>query len=117
MRTAILAAMGVALASVAMATPARADGGAVSLGLRSGYSLPMGDAVGGGSGALSDGISGMVPIWIDAGYKLNPNMYIGADFQYGIAFVNTGKQPSCNMSGFSCSANDLMFGADFHYHF
>jgi hypothetical protein len=117
MRKAILAAAGVALASVSMVSPARADGGAVSLGLRTGYALPMGDSTGGGNAALGDSISGMVPIWIDAGYKLNPNMYIGADFQYGIAFVNTGKITACSQSGVSCSANDVMFGANFHYHF
>jgi hypothetical protein len=117
MRKAILAAAGVALASVSMASPAHADGGAVSLGLRTGYALPMGDAAGGGNASLGDVISGVLPIWIDAGYKLNPNMYIGADFQYGIAFINTSKFQGCSMSGVSCSANDVMIGANFHYHF
>src|SRR5579871_6981159 len=115
MRKAILAAAGVALASVSMASPARADGSAVSLGLRTGYALPMGDVVGGGSASLGDTINGVIPIWIDAGYKLNPNMYIGADFQYGIALINNDKT-GCGMSGASCSANDVMFGIDFHYH-
>lgn len=117
MRMAMLAAAGMALAGAMAAGPARADGGAVELGLRSGYSIPFGDIAGGNpSHALSDGVSGMVPIWIDAGYKLNPNMYIGANFQYGIAFVNTDKFGECKMSGISCSANDVMFGVDFHYH-
>jgi outer membrane protein W len=115
MRKAISAAAGVALASVSMVSPARAEGGAVSLGLRTGYAIPMGDIAGGGGAQLSDNISGVIPIWIDAGYKLNPNMYIGADFQYGIALINNDKT-GCGMSGRNCSANDVMFGVNFHYH-
>ena len=116
MRMAMLAAAGVALAGAMAAGSARADGGAVELGLRTGYAIPLGDATGGNpSHPLSDVVSGMVPIWIDAGYKLNPNMYIGANFQYGITFINNDKT-GCGMSGANCSANDLMFGIDFHYH-
>jgi hypothetical protein len=115
MRKAILAAAGVALASVSMVSPARAEGGAVSLGLRTGYAIPVMDAVGGGNGALSNFVNGMIPIWIDAGYKLNPNIYLGADFQYGIILINNDKT-GCGMSGANCSANDVMFGVNFHYH-
>jgi hypothetical protein len=115
MRKAILAAAGVALASLSMVSPARAEGGAVSLGLRTGYAIPMGNAVGGGAPPISDAITGVIPIWLDAGYKLNPNMYIGAYFQYGIGLINNDKT-GCGQPGASCSANDVMFGANFHYH-
>lgn len=119
MRTAILAAAGLALAGATAAGSARADGGAVELGLRSGYSIPLGSAAGAAGGgsslAMSDLLNGVVPIWIDAGYRLNPNIYIGADFQYGIALINNDKT-GCGQPGASCSANDIMFGVDFHYH-
>jgi hypothetical protein len=99
------------------ARTARADATptGVELGLRTGYSLPFGDVAGGGNASLSDAINGVLPIWLDAGYRFNPNMYVGANFQYGIAFLNTSKPP-CNASGVSCSGSDLMFGIDFHYH-
>jgi hypothetical protein len=123
MRFAIVAAGALAASAVVFSgNTARADATptGIEVGLRSGYALPLGNSTGAPSGAtapsLSDSISGMVPIWVDAGYRLNPNMMVGAFFQYGFAFVNTGKQPACNLAGASCSANDVMFGAQFHYH-
>lgn len=123
MRFAIVAAGALAASAVVFSgNPARADATAqgIEVGLRTGYAIPLGNTVGAPSGAsapsLGDTVSGMVPIWVDAGYRLNPNMMVGAFFQYGLAFVNTGKNPTCSQSGVSCSANDLMFGAQFHYH-
>src|SRR5271166_5574610 len=119
MRMAIMAAAGVTLAFASTAGSARAEGGsgsAVQLGLRTGYALPLGDAAGGGNSSLGNIVTGMIPIWLDAGYRLNPNIYIGADFAYGITFINNDKT-GCGMPGASCSSNDLMFGIDAHYHF
>jgi hypothetical protein len=116
MGKAIFAAMAACVACVSMTANAEADGGAVEVGLRTGYALPLGDATGGNPGtSLGDVISGMVPIWIDAGYRLNSNLYIGADFQYGITFINNDKT-GCGASGANCSSNDLMFGVNLHYH-
>lgn len=126
MRFAIVAAGALAASAVVFSgNPARADATptGIEVGLRSGYAIPLGNLAGAPSGAtapnLGDTISGMVPIWLDAGYRLNPNMMIGAFFQYGIAFANTGNKSflaQCANSAVSCSANDLMFGAQFHYH-
>jgi hypothetical protein len=110
-------------AVVTTGSAARADATptGVELGLRSGYAIPLGNAVGGnGNNALSNTVSGVVPIWIDAGYRLNPSLMIGAYFQYGIGFVpgTAGSgQVTCATPGISCSANDLMFGVQAHYHF
>ncbi|HEX8794171.1 MAG TPA: hypothetical protein VF765_24680 [Polyangiaceae bacterium] len=127
MRFAIVAAGALAASAVVLSgNTARADATptGIEVGLRSGYAIPLGNLVGAPSGQtapnLSDTISGMVPIWLDAGYRLNPNMMIGAFFQYGLAFTNNGTKSlfsGCGTSGVSCSANDLMFGAQFHYHF
>jgi opacity protein-like surface antigen len=120
-----------ALSLVALAGSAFADGptaSGIEVGLRTGYSLPLGNVRGdstttqGGttvtesSEALSDVVKGRVPIWIDAGYRINGNLYVGAFFQYGIMFVNTDKSPGCNQSGVSCSAHDIQFGLNAHYH-
>jgi len=95
----------------------------VELGLRAGYGIPLGSITGAPSGAtapaMSDYLSGMIPIQVDAGYRFNPNMMVGAFFQYGIGMLNTssGKPlAGCSASGVSCSGNDLAFGAQFHYH-
>jgi hypothetical protein len=75
------------------------------LGLRTGFGLPLG---------LSSIFNGQLPIWVDAGYRINPNFYVGAYFQYGIAFVN--KSDGCSSPGWSCSGSDIRFGANVHYH-
>ena len=64
---------------------------------------------------LSDGVIGMVPIWLDLGYRVNPSIYVGGFFQYGFGFVNKDKSPGCNQ-GLNCSVHDIAFGADIHYH-
>ena len=70
--------------------------GAIELGLRVGYGYPVGNegAIAGASNtSLHDESSGMIPLWIDAGFRANPNVYIGVFFQYGFAFVNKGQNP------------------------
>jgi hypothetical protein len=63
----------------------------IKLGLRLGYAVPSGKTSGNTtvdgitvSGAkLSDSISGQVPVWIDAGYMVTPNILVGLYGQYG----------------------------------
>lgn len=84
------------------------------LGLRLGYGLPMGDAVKsqpGASGAMTDAISHMIPIWLDVGYMVTPNVMLGAYGQY--AFVSL-KDSVCQGAS-SCSANDIRFGVQAQY--
>lgn len=91
----------------------------LEVGLRTGYAIPLGAAVGGGtngSGDLSKVYNGVIPIWVDAGYRLNPNMMIGAYFQYGIGMLNNSAFQGCGQGGVSCSGNDMKIAAQFHYH-
>ena len=88
----ILSALVVA-ASLAFAPSAQAQ---FALDLKLAYAIPMGDAVVGS--ALSDSISGALPIGIDARYKFTPNLSAGVYFQYAPAFVK-----NCS-SGSSCSS-------------
>src|SRR5215469_13519205 len=110
-------ALGLAVSVTTGTALADATPTGIELGLRSGYSIPLGNSTGAPSGAsapnLSDTVNGMVPIWFDAGYRFNKNMMVGANFQYGIGFVNSDKNPGCKMSGVSCSVSDLMFGVQF----
>ena len=57
----------------------------------------------------------MVPLWFDVGYRINPAVYVGGFFQYGFAFYNKDHNAVCNQ-GISCSAHDISFGANLHYH-
>ncbi|HWZ92632.1 MAG TPA: outer membrane beta-barrel protein [Polyangiaceae bacterium] len=95
-----------------------AQDGKFKLGLRLGYAVPSGKVTGdttvGGvtvSGEkLSDSISGQVPIWLDAGYMVTPNILVGLYGQYGFASVK-----NCD-AGASCSAHDIRFGVQGQYH-
>lgn len=89
----------------------------LAIGLRTGYALPAGK-IGGFSDRtegmdLADGVSGMIPLWLDVGYRLNPNIYLGAFFQYGFGIINEDTNPNCN----NCSVHDLAFGLDASYRF
>lgn len=83
----------------------------LSFGLRSGYGVPIGNAA--QNANFSDFTQGMIPIWADVGYRFNPNWYLGAFFQYGIAFTPSNRP--CP-TGVSCSLYDMRFGVNVHYH-
>ena len=57
------------------------------------------------------------PIWLDAGYRIIPNFYVGAFFQYGFGFIGNNFKMVCDQSGVSCSTHVIMFGVNAHYHF
>lgn len=114
---------GVVVAGMLVGGTALADDvySGIEVGLRTGYAIPFGNSEGSpGAGApapnLSDAISGDIPIWIDAGYRLpSPNLFLGAYFQYGIGF--TGSTYNNLPGGCQCSTNVVMYGLQAHYHF
>jgi hypothetical protein len=55
----------------------------------------------------------MVPLWLDAGYRLSRQFYVGAYFQWAPAFVSDDSCPK----NLSCSAYDLRGGANVQWHF
>jgi outer membrane protein W len=106
-------------APVAAPAPAR---GAIEIGLRLGVGFPLGHegaTAGDTNDKLSDDVKLIVPIAIDAGYRINPNVYVGLLFQYGFGIVNTDSSSgaACGGAGVSCSASDLRLGVDLHFHF
>ncbi|NMO20320.1 outer membrane beta-barrel protein [Pyxidicoccus fallax] len=93
-----------------------AKGAGFSLGLRAGYGVPFGKASGEGTddGAeLSDLVSGVIPLQVDAGYFINSNLYLGGFFQYGIGQYGGEECPD----EVNCSASQIRFGVDLAYHF
>jgi hypothetical protein len=92
----------------------QADGASqtgLEFGLRTGFMLPFGKTADRPQGSLSDSFTGFLPIWIEGGYRFNPNLFVGAFFQYAFAFTK-----NCD-PGFDCSGSDLRVGAEGHYHF
>lgn len=87
----------------------------LSFGLRAGYGAPFGkfgsmDGTSGGD--VSDLVSRVIPLQVDAGYFFNSNLYLGASFQYGLGSL----KEDCP-EGASCSARQLRFGVNLAYHF
>jgi hypothetical protein len=80
--------------------------------------VPSGSTVGAPTGwrasELSDVFNGVLPIWMDAGYRFSPNMVLAGYFQYGAGFVNKDKV-GCSID-VSCYGSDIWFGAELHYH-
>jgi hypothetical protein len=74
----------------------------LDFGLRLGYAMPMGEIFPGAS--FSPGISGAVPLLLEAGVRFTPAWTAGAFFQYALA--QTG---GCG-NGSTCSANVVRAG-------
>jgi hypothetical protein len=115
--------LGIAVVAVFLgAATAQAQGPApsgFSLGARLGYGIPLGDADGGDPiggvppAAMTDLVSGQIPIQLDVTYRFNPNWQVGLYFQYGIAFPASSFCPT----GASCSGSNVRFGAEAMYTF
>jgi hypothetical protein len=92
--------------------PSNPDRG-LQLGLRAGYGLPFGklyDA----NASVSGDVKGVIPIWVDAGYRVNPSIYVGAYGMYAFGLMNTSGD--CGQQGVSCSGHDIRIGIDVQYH-
>ncbi|MFY2557787.1 outer membrane beta-barrel protein [Corallococcus terminator] len=106
------------------ATEEKGGGKGFALGLSVGYGAPYGelgsvDADDDESNPVSDLVTGVIPIQLEAGYFFNPNVYLGATFQYGIASLNTDEADCDDAAGVSvsCSASQLRLGVNLAYHF
>jgi hypothetical protein len=101
------------VSSVAAAHP---EDTGVEVGLRVGYGIALGDAA--KSSKLSDGVSGQVPIQLDLGYRVIPNLFVGLYAQYGFGIVGDQISQACDLSSqLSCSAHDIRLGIEGHFHF
>lgn len=81
----------------------------LSIGLRTGYGAAVGDAASGRSLASVEGW--MLPLWLDVGYRIFPELLVGAFVQYGIT-----SPPSSECPLSSCIGDDLRIGVEAEYH-
>ncbi|WP_394844747.1 hypothetical protein LZC95_47840 [Pendulispora brunnea] len=81
----------------------------LEIGLRTGFALPFGQ-IADRAPDISEYVTGQVPFWLDAGYRIIPELYVGGYAQYGIGITK-----NCP-SGISCSANDVRLGINVQYH-
>jgi hypothetical protein len=111
------------LAALLVASPALAADRSPTgfeVGVRTGYAFAAGDT--GATATLQnnpvgDYVSGVWPLWFDAGYRLSRNLYLGGYFQYGFGFVNDDRQTLCRNADVDCSASDTRLGLMFRYQF
>jgi hypothetical protein len=91
---------------------------AFEFGARLAFGLPFGSLAGGNGSDLDHTASNMiVPLWLDAGFRLASNWYVGTYFSFGLTsladqFVNG----ECKLQGVGCSSNDTRLGIDAAYH-
>jgi len=89
-----------------------------SVGARLGFGFPFGDraTVVGVPQSMgpSANYTGLVPIWIDAGYRFTKVVYVGGYFQYGFLLVG---EHGCPPPVTGCNARDIRAGAAVHVHF
>lgn len=98
------------------------------LGLRTGYGLPLGRyaAVRNFAGfrdddvnQLSDDTYGVIPLWLDAGYWLTSQLYLGAYFAFGIVLPRVAASSDPLGGGcpedFDCSATGVRAGIQAEY--
>jgi outer membrane protein W len=99
-----------------LCTTARAEGTGFEASLRVGYGIPLGDVE--KNSKLSDGIGGEVPLIIDIGYRVIPNLFVGLYGQYAFGWVSGVFSDACDASSqISCSAHDMRLGVEGHFHF
>jgi hypothetical protein len=102
---------------------AQADPNA-EVGLRLGYAVPMGKTD--DDSDMTDSVSGQIPIWLDLGLRLTPNVMLGLYGQYGFGITGGDLGDLCDQQetaasavgvDFGCSVTDVRFGVQAHYHF
>jgi hypothetical protein len=102
------------LSRVALADGTAPGQTGIFFGARAGYAIPGGQVMGsdgGGQGTnLSEGFTGLVPFALELGYRVIPNLSVGATLQYGFGLIKN--QGSCG----KCSGHDISFGANVYLH-
>ncbi|MGE0326112.1 MAG: outer membrane beta-barrel protein [Polyangiaceae bacterium] len=111
MKKLLVSAAGAATLLGLFTSTAMAQEKPISVGLRVGYGIPMGDAA--EDSKLSDTVSSALPaLQLDAGYFVTPEIMVGAYFGYAILNLSDDGCPS----GADCSANQLRYGIQAQYH-
>ncbi len=81
----------------------------LAMALRLGWGIPQGQIDRGQD--LNDAAVGMIPIWLDLGYRFTDQLLFGIFAQYAFAVVR-----DCTV-GSNCNASDVRFGFQVQWHF
>lgn len=111
-RYSLVALTALALLSGSAARAQQEEEGAAEVGLRTGFGIPFGQVSKDSPGDLSDTIDGAIPIWLDIGYRFNPDFFVGLYGQYAYALPGVCE----DLPGGDCSIADIRLGLQAHYH-
>jgi outer membrane protein W len=121
-----LVALALLVVSVAAVRTARADEDpdpnpstehpGLDLGIRTGYSIPFGKMTGADGDDVSQGISGAVPLVVEAMFRANPQFSVGLLFQYAFAQTKSGGATGCGTNGVDCSSSDIHLAIQGMFH-
>ena len=100
-----LGLIGAVIATLVLPAVARAQ---FTLGARAGYAFGWGDV--GGTLSMGDWVDAQVPLQVDALYRVNPRLALGAYFSYGFARTGGASSDVCGLPGADCSANVRRLG-------
>jgi Autotransporter beta-domain len=104
-----------ALAAVAFAVPSLSNA-QVQLGLRAAYAAGLGDYA--KDAAMSDSpVKSLIPLQLDVGYKVLPNLTIGGFASYGFGQTGGEFDDICSASGVDCSKSVIRVGVQGTYAF
>ncbi|HEY0469735.1 MAG TPA: hypothetical protein VGC79_36345 [Polyangiaceae bacterium] len=103
----------VGLSATALAQTPRARTG-FQMDIRTGYSVPFGSAFNGMK--LSDTSSGQVPILVDIGAKVIPQLFVGGYTGFAIGGAGGDFEAGCNASNADCLTLRFHLGVEAQYH-
>jgi hypothetical protein len=105
MRRLLLAGATIVLAFLATPAPARAQ---VSLGARLGYGFGFGKV--GGTLGMDDWLKDQIPIQVDALFRVNPRLALGAYFSHGFARPFGELRDICDLPDADCGGRVQRLG-------
>jgi hypothetical protein len=117
----IPAALAVGSLALALAGPARAAPSAPppdhgpEVALRTGVAIPAGSVRDGTS--LDSYASSAVPLVLEGGYRVEPDLFVGARFQYAFAQLKDPNATQTCGGNTSCSGSDVQLGVEGIYRF
>jgi hypothetical protein len=109
------------LLTLGFASEARADQAppahvGFQMALRTGYSLPMGKVSGADGADMSEFYSGQVPILLEIGGKVIPELFVAGYLGFGFGGVSGNQENLCEAARADCAAASFRFGAEVQYH-
>jgi len=100
------------VAGTALAAPPKHTG--FQLALRTGVAIPFGDTF--KDNKLSDGVAAQLPLVVDIGGKVIPNLFLGGYLGIGVGGVGGRTADFCDAADLSCLGVGIRIGVEAQYH-